>query len=81
MARDINKELEEVKEKIRETEVYLDKIRECFIGGAAGDALGYPVEFLDENQIFSKYGDKGITEYELDQSSGKALISDDIQMT
>jgi ADP-ribosylglycohydrolase len=72
---------EEVKEQIRETERYLDKIRGCFIGGAIGDALGYPVEFMHEDQIFSKYGDNGITEYELNRSTGKALISDDTQMT
>ena len=66
---------------IRETEVNLDKIRGCLLGGAAGDALGYAVEFWGEDQIFSKYGKKGITEYELDKKTGKALISDDTQMT
>lgn len=43
---------------IRETEVNLDKIRGCLLGGAAGDALGYAVEFWGEDQIFSKYGKK-----------------------
>ncbi|MBR2310217.1 MAG: ADP-ribosylglycohydrolase family protein [Oscillospiraceae bacterium] len=57
----------------------LDKIRGCLIGGAAGDALGYAVEFLSENYIFSKYGKAGITEYQLHH--GKAWISDDTQMT
>ena len=56
-----------------------DKIRGSLIGGAAGDALGYPVEFMDEVEIFSKYGENGITEYEL--THGKAEISDDTQMT
>ena len=59
----------------------LDKIRGCLFGGAVGDALGYPVEFMGEKAIFSQYGDKGIQEYELDPISGKALISDDTQMT
>ena len=59
----------------------LDKIRGCLFGGAVGDALGYPVEFMGEKAIFSRYGDKGIQEYELDPVSGKALISDDTQMT
>ena len=58
-----------------------DRIRGCMIGGAAGDALGYEIEFLDENSIFFKYSDSGITEYELDSKTGKALISDDTQMT
>lgn len=57
----------------------LDKFKGCLIGGAAGDALGYAVEFLDEGRIFQKYGKSGIREYDL--TSGKALISDDTQMT
>ncbi len=72
---------ERVLEEIRKTEVYLDQIRGCLIGGAVGDALGYPIEFYEEDQIFSRYGEKGITEYELDRKTGKALISDDTQMT
>lgn len=57
----------------------IDKFRGCLIGGAAGDALGYAVEFMDEKHIASKYGADGISEYEL--ANGKALISDDTQMT
>ena len=49
------------------------------IGGAIGDALGYAVEFSSENEIFGTYGPDGITEYKL--SGGKALISDDTQMS
>lgn len=58
-----------------------DAIRGCIFGGAVGDALGYPVEFLSENSIFSKYGSKGITAYEKNPQTGKAIISDDTQMT
>lgn len=57
----------------------LDQIQGCLIGGAMGDALGYAVEFYDESAIFSTYGKKGITEYDL--VNGKAEISDDTQMT
>jgi len=57
----------------------IDKYRGCLIGGAAGDALGYAVEFLDEDAIFSRYGEMGITEYAL--VNGTAQISDDTQMT
>ena len=53
----------------------------CLIGGAIGDALGYPVEFLRRQRILSRYGEKGIQAYELDAESGLALISDDTQMT
>ena len=52
-----------------------DKFRGCLIGGAAGDALGYAVEFMREDEIFRKYGEDGITEYDL--RNGTALISDD----
>ena len=58
-----------------------DQMRGCLFGGAAGDALGYAVEFMDERSIFLKYGDEGITQYDLDTYSGKAEISDDTQMT
>ena len=59
--------------------ILLDKYRGCLIGGAAGDALGYTVEFLDAATIFEKYGEQGITEYRL--FNGVAEISDDTQMT
>lgn len=32
-----------------------DKFRGCLIGGAAGDALSYAVEFLRKGQIFRKH--------------------------
>lgn len=57
----------------------LDKFKGCLVGGAVGDALGFAVEFLNIEQIKKFHGEKGITEYEL--SDGKALISDDTQMT
>jgi len=57
-----------------------DCIRGSLMAGAAGDALGYPVEFMSRNAILSRYGNKGITQFELDQD-GKALVSDDTQMT
>ena len=74
-------EYEEARRKIRETEVHLDQIRGCIFGGAVGDALGYPVEFFSEREIFETYGQQGITSYEFDRKTGKALISDDTQMT
>ncbi len=76
-----NMEIDAVLQKMKQTEVYLDKVRGSLFGGAVGDALGYPVEFFSEESIFSRYGENGIREYELDPESGKALISDDTQMT
>ncbi len=47
--------------------------------GAAGDALGYAVEFDRYPEIVARYGQSGITEYEL--VNDIAEISDDTQMT
>ncbi len=58
-----------------------DKILGCIFGGAIGDALGYPIEFKQEADIFATYGPSGIQYYDIDESCGKALISDDTQMT
>lgn len=57
-----------------------DCIRGSLMAGAAGDALGYAVEFKSRESILARYGKWGITEFELN-ARGKALISDDTQMT
>ncbi|MBQ6716606.1 MAG: ADP-ribosylglycohydrolase family protein, partial [Clostridia bacterium] len=62
-------------------EKYTSRIRGCLLGGAVGDALGYPVEFMSLADIKRRYGEAGITQYEFDSDSGFALISDDTQMT
>jgi ADP-ribosylglycohydrolase len=56
-----------------------DKFRGCLIGGAAGDALGYTVEFMNLAAIKRRFGENGISSYEL--VDGVAQISDDTQMT
>lgn len=76
-----NAEIERAEKRKKEKEVNLDPIRGCLFGGAAGDALGYVVEFMEDCAIFECYGAEGITEYTLDRITGKALISDDTQMT
>lgn len=66
-----------------------DRIRGSLIGGAIGDALGYPVEFIYFlGEIQKRYGERGITrldtrQYWLDETEqvGKAVVSDDTQMT
>ncbi len=57
----------------------ISKYKACLLGGAIGDALGYAVEFYNEDTIFSEYGQNGITKYEL--AGGTAVFSDDTQMT
>ena len=59
---------------------YKDKVLGSMIGGAVGDALGYPVEFLNYSQIVQRFGESGITRYVLNHN-GVAEISDDTQMT
>lgn len=56
-----------------------NKAAGCLLGGAVGDALGYPVEFMDADTIFRLYGERGIARYRL--TNGKALVSDDTQMS
>ncbi len=54
--------------------------RGCLVGGAIGDALGWPVEFLELEEIIHRFGEGGIRDLVL-SSSGKAEITDDTQMT
>ena len=45
----------------------IDKYRGCLLGGAAGDALGYAIEFDREEAIAARYGSRGIRNYRLDK--------------
>ena len=57
-----------------------DKFVGCLLGGAIGDALGAPVEFMSLAQIRKRYGDGGVTEFH--PAYGKTgAITDDTQMT
>ena len=51
----------------------------CLLGGAAGDAFGYAVEFSSISDIRRKFGPAGIQEPSL--TDGKLVVSDDTQMT
>ena len=52
------------------------KVRGCLVGGALGDALGAPVEFMSWPDIRERYGPAGIAEVPID-----AGFTDDTQMT
>ena len=64
-----------------DTQVNPDQIRGCLLGGAAGNVLGYSVVFMNEEEIKKNFGESGITEYQITRKGGKAMISDDTQMT
>lgn len=54
--------------------------RGCLLGGAVGDALGAPVEFMSRKAIMHQFGEPGIRDYV--PAYGKlGAITDDTQMT
>lgn len=57
-----------------------EHFRGCLLGGAIGDALGYPVEFCTKKEILRIYGEEGIAELEYG-SKDISEITDDTQMT
>ncbi len=52
----------------------------CMIGGAIGDALGAPIEFMSIDQIRSEFGEIGLTNYS-EVYGRNGAITDDTQMT
>ncbi|MGW6738731.1 ADP-ribosylglycohydrolase family protein [Streptomyces sp. NPDC055013] len=61
--------------------VYRARVRGCLLGGALGDALGYPVEFSSLERIRAANGERGVTGPLFPGDSDVARISDDTQMT
>ena len=57
----------------------LDRIKGCLLGGAVGDALGAPVEFLGWADIKARFGARGITDF-APAYGVKGAITDDTQM-
>lgn len=51
----------------------MDQLAGCLLGGALGDALGYPVEFEKVSQMSQ--------DHDFDKIVGKLIVSDDTQMT
>ncbi len=57
-----------------------DRFRGCLLGGAVGDALGAPVEFLRRSEILRRFGPSGIRDYA--PAYGRlGAITDDTQMS
>jgi ADP-ribosylglycohydrolase/protein-tyrosine phosphatase len=57
-----------------------ERYQGCLLGGAIGDALGAPVEFLSRAEILRKFGPRGLRE--MVPAYGRlGAITDDTQMT
>lgn len=57
----------------------LERIKGCLLGGAVGDALGAPVEFLEWNAIRATFGAQGIRDFT--PAYGRVgAVTDDTQM-
>jgi ADP-ribosylglycohydrolase len=52
----------------------------CLLGGAVGDALGWPIEFKNMEEIAKEYGPDGIVNM-VPGEGGHFEITDDTQMT
>lgn len=57
-----------------------DRFRGCLLGGAVGDALGAPVEFMGYAEIARRFGAGGIRDY-VPAYGRLGSITDDTQMT
>jgi len=57
------------------------RFRGCLLGGAAGDALGAPVEFMDLAAIRAAFGPGGIRDLAPAYGRAGGAITDDTQMT
>lgn len=56
------------------------RFRGCLVGGAVGDALGAPVEFMRHEEIVRRFGPEGIRDY-VPAYGRTGAITDDTQMT
>ncbi|MGE5478897.1 MAG: ADP-ribosylglycohydrolase family protein [Chloroflexota bacterium] len=58
----------------------LDKVLGCFLGGAIGDALGAPIEFMSLREIRYLFGMEGVRDF-VEHPGGIGEFTDDTQMT
>ena len=65
---------------VQEDRDIVGRFRGCLLGGAVGDALGAPVEFMTRQQIIAEFGPDGITDY-APAYGDPGSITDDTQMT
>lgn len=56
-----------------------DRVKACLLGGAVGDALGAPIEFLSLAEIRRRFGPEGISDH-VEAYGRVGAITDDTQM-
>lgn len=52
----------------------------CLLGGACGDALGAPIEFMDIKAITDRFGPQGLADY-VEHPGHVGEFTDDTQLT
>lgn len=57
-----------------------DRFTGCLLGGAVGDSLGAPIEFMSREDILQRFGADGLTDH-APAYGGIGRITDDTQMT
>src|SRR5512146_2021582 len=63
------------------TRTIQESYRGCLLGGAIGDALGAPIEFMGLAEIRRRFGPMGIASFLELNTGGLAEFTDDTQMT
>lgn len=66
--------------KRQQPETEKNRFLGCLLGGAVGDSMGAPVEFLSRSEILRQFGTNGVTGYS-EAYGGIGKITDDTQMT
>lgn len=67
--------------KRRQCRTIQERFLGCLLGGAVGDALGAPVEFMKRTEILQRFGRNGITAYAPSYGGRLGSVTDDTQMT
>ncbi|WP_172202776.1 ADP-ribosylglycohydrolase family protein [Niveibacterium sp. COAC-50] len=80
MRRDVTAEAQEHFERRTPVAAVRERYQGCLLGGAVGDALGAPIEFMHRAEILRRFGPEGLTE--MVPAYGRVgAITDDTQMT
>jgi len=73
-------EISEWTSRVQERKEVRQRFLGCLIGGAVGDAMGAPVEFMRLSEIQDRFGPRGVKEFE-SAYGRRGAITDDTQMT